>query len=300
MARNSNLGPMSTGGKIQSLNAHFLGEYTSQDAVLKYTHATAGFGISHLLDRDYKAIYCQALERLPAVLKGRGIHVLEFGCGAAMHLIHLSSILREKGIRLERAIGTDFSPVLIDHAKREAKTYLRDEDQRKIEFYVAKNESLIQDLADAAGVKRSRLSNSFDLILGVNTIRYCHRERREMDCARDIMGLLMPGGICVVIDMNDRFPAFRSRLKNIFRRVNKEEHYLPSLSEYAAPFEKVGFEVLRKEHFCWIPHSAGKLLCRVMQALSPILGAIAPTCAMRSLVVVRRPLEEPSLKKTSA
>jgi SAM-dependent methyltransferase len=291
---------MSTGGKIQSMNAPFIDEYTSHDAVLKYTRATAGFGISYLLDHDYKDVYWQALERLPALVKGRGIRVLEFGCGAGMQLIHFNSILREKGIKLERAIGTDFSPVLIDRAKLEAKTYLRDEDQRKFEFHIAKNESLIQDLADATGLERSRLSSSFDLILGVNTIRYSHRSRREMDCARDIMELLMPGGICVVIDMSDRFPAFRSRLKNSFRRVNKEEHYIPSLSEYAAPFEKLGCEMLRKEHFCWIPHSAGKPLCRVMHGLSPILGAIAPTRAMRSLVVVRRPLEAPSLKKTSA
>ena len=151
----------------------------------------------------------------------------------------------------------------------------------------------MQDLAQATGLERSRLAGSFDFILGVNTIRYCHRGGREVDCARDIMELLAPGGICVVIDMNDRFPAFRSALKNRFRAVNEEECYLPSLAEYAAPFEKVGFEILRKDHFCWIPHSAGQLLCSLMQGLSPILSAIAPTRAMRSLVVVRRPVGKP-------
>ena len=114
------------------------------------------------------------------------------------------------------------------------------------------------------------------------------------------MELLTPGGICVVIDMNDRFPAFRSALKNRFRTVNEEECYLPSLAEYAAPFEKAGFEILRKDHFCWIPHSAGKLLCSLMQGLSPILSAIAPTRAMRSLVVVRRPMGQVSRKAASA
>ena len=104
------------------------------------------------------------------------------------------------------------------------------------------------------------------------------------------MELLAPGGICVVIDMNDRFPAFRSTLKNRFRRINQEECYLPALSEYAEPFEKIGFETLRKEHFCWIPHSASKLLCLLMRGMKPILGAIAPSRAMRSLVVVRKPL----------
>ena len=81
-----------------------------------------------------------------------------------MHLIHLNSILRGRGIKLEREIGSDFSPVLIDHAKREARTYLRGDDQRKIDFHIAKNETLIQDLAAATGLNRSRLAGSVSLI----------------------------------------------------------------------------------------------------------------------------------------
>lgn len=42
----------------------FLSEYTSQDAIVKYTRATAGFGISYLLENDYKAVYDEALEVL--------------------------------------------------------------------------------------------------------------------------------------------------------------------------------------------------------------------------------------------
>jgi hypothetical protein len=39
----------------------FFREYTSQDAILKYTKATAGFGISYLLDHDYKAVFLTSL-----------------------------------------------------------------------------------------------------------------------------------------------------------------------------------------------------------------------------------------------
>jgi SAM-dependent methyltransferase len=281
---------MSSDNNLQSMDAAFFDEYTSHDAILKYTRATAGFGISYLLDHDYMDVYSQALERLPEAASERGIRLLEFGCGGGMNLIHLLSRLRERSVKVERAMGTDFSPALIEAARREARTYLPEGDQRKIEFHVAKNESLIEDLAKTTGTESSRWAGSFDLILGVNTIRYCHRGQREVDCARDIMTLLAPGGICVVIDMNDRFPAFRSALKNHFRKTKEEECYLPSLSEYAAPFEKTGFEILRKEHFCWIPHSAGKFLSSVMRGASPILGAIAPDRAMRSLVVIRKPL----------
>lgn len=291
---------MSTDRKLEAMDAAFYDEYTSHDAILKYTRTTAGFGISHLLDHDYKDVYWQALDRLPALPDGRGIRVLEFGCGAGMNLVHFTSILRKKGLRLERAVGTDFSPVLIDAAKREARAYLGGDDQRKLEFHVAKNETLVRDLANATGVEPASLSGSFDFILGVNTIRYCHRGQREIDCARDIMELLIPGGVCVVIDMNDRFPAFKSALKNRFRRVNEEECYLPSLSEYAAPFEGTGFEILRKENFCWIPHSAGRTLSSVMHGLSPLLSAIAPSRAMRSLVVVQRPSGPRSRKVASA
>jgi len=269
----------------------FFQEYTSQDAILKYSRTTAGFGISYLLDHDYKAVYLEALGQLPPEVRQGGISMLEFGCGAGMNLLHLVSVLRREGIQVERAVGTDFSPVLIDAAKREAKNYLREGEQHNIGFYVAKNETLIDELSASTGRAKPELKNSFHFILGVNTIRYCHRAGKELDCAQAIFDLLAPGGICVVIDMNDRFPLFRSALKNRFRKQKEEECYLPSLEEYAAPFRKAGFDVLRKEHFCWIPHSAGQFMCGLLGQMSPLLNTIANSRAMRSLVVSRKPAD---------
>ena len=271
------------------MDASFFAEYTSHDAILKYTRATAGHGISYLLDHDYKDVYMKAIALLPPGATQRGLRVLEFGCGGGMNLVHLVSVLSQSGIKVKQAVGTDFSPVLIEAAKREAGSYLRPEDQGKLTFHVAKNESLIQDMAAVNGSDRSRLLNSFDFIIGVNTIRYCHRFGREMDCARDIYELLTPGGVCVNIDMNDRFPAFRSDLKNKFRQVKEEECYIPSLREYAVPFEKAGFEMIRKENFCWIPHSGSRFMCAVLGGLTPVLNMVARARAMRSLVVVRKP-----------
>jgi SAM-dependent methyltransferase len=270
----------------------FFREYTSQDAVLKYTKATAGFGISYLLDHDYKAVYLEALGQLPPEVRQRGLRVLEFGCGAGMNLLHLVPVLRRDGIQVERAVGTDFSPVLIEAAKRERKNFLREEEQRDIGFYVAKNETLMDDLSSALGKRRPELENSFDFILGVNTIRYCHRAGKQLDCARDIFNLLAPGGVSVVIDMNDRFPAFRSALKNKLRsnKANEEECYLPSLEEYTAPFKQAGFEVSRSEHFCWIPHSAGRFMTGLLRSLSPVLNTFAGSRAMRSVVVAKKPI----------
>jgi hypothetical protein len=95
----------------------------------------------------------------------------------------------------------------------------------------------------------------------------------------------------VVIDMNDRFPAFRGALKNKFRRKrHRKEEHVPSLQEYTAPFQQTGFEVCRSEHFSWIPHSGGRFMTGLLRAFSPVLNVVARSRAMRSLVVAQKPL----------
>jgi SAM-dependent methyltransferase len=208
-----------------------------------------------------------------------------------MNLLHLVSVLSRDGCNVASAIGTDFSPVLIQAANEEAQRYLTSQQRRQVQFCVAKNETLLEEMSARLGQEVSKLENFFNFIIGVNTIRYCHRAGKQLDCARDIFHLLAPGGVCVVIDMNDRFPAFRSALKNKFRekKTQEEECYLPSLEEYTAPFHQVGFEVLRSEHFCWVPHSGGPVLTGLLRALTPLLNAVARSRAMRSLVVAKKP-----------
>jgi hypothetical protein len=266
-------------------------EYTSQDAVLKYSKATAGYGISYLLDHDYKRVYLDALSAMRTDVRKRGLRMLEIVCGAGMNLLHLMSTLEREGFRIKRSVGTDFSPTLIDAAGRESRNYLPREKQDKVEFYVASNETLVRDLASATRQSRSQLLGGFDLIIGVNTVRYCHRSETQLDCAKDIFDLLTPGGVCVNIDMNDRFLFFRSSLKRGARAQQQKggEAYIPSLQEYGAPFKKAGFEILRQEHFCWVPHSATAPMCTILSSLSPILSLVARSRAMRSLVVGRKP-----------
>lgn len=270
----------------------FFREYTSPDTILKYTRATAGAGINALLDGEYKNVYLQALALLPPDMKRRPLRMLEFGCGGGMNLLHLLTVLNRDGFNVEQAIGTDFSPVLIKAANKEAQSYLNAKERSRVQFYVAKNETLLEELSANLEQDPSELENSFQFIIGVNTIRYCHRVRKQFDCARDIFRLLAPGGVCVVIDMNNRFPAFRSALKNKLRgkKEQDEECYVPSLEEYTAPFQQAGFEVSRSEHFCWIPHSAGRFMTGLLRSLSPILSTVAGSRAMRSLVVAKKPL----------
>jgi hypothetical protein len=177
---------------------------------------------------------------------------------------------------------------LIDEAKREAASFLTAPDRPRVSFHVARNERLSDELSAATGTTPEALGCSFDFIFGVNTFRYCHRFGTQFDCANDIFRLLRPGGVCVMIDMNDRFPLFRSRFNGT--PANAEEAYLPSLEEYASPFERAGLQLTTKRHFCWVPHSAGPMLTAVCRAVTPVLNALVPTRAMRSLVVAGKRL----------
>lgn len=273
------------------LNQEFLHEYSTEDSLRRYTKETAGTGISYLLDHDYGKLYFDAIEKcIPKSRVQKGIRLWEFGCGAGMNLIYLVAALERRGIPVECAIGTDFSEALIDSAKREANKYLAPEHRKKVRFCVARHENLVAETAAGLGMREEALLGSFDIMLGVNTIRYCHRLLKENEVAATIAGLLADRGVCIVIDMNDKFPVFRSRWRD---RKQKEAraYYLPSLNEYARPFGSAGLKLLRVENFCWIPHSAGAALTTVMRALTPVLTAVARKRAMRSLVISQKAAE---------
>src|SRR5579883_3160140 len=256
------------GTSAGTLNDDFLAEYSTAKSIRKYSRDTAGTGIRYLLDHDYGEIYREALAMyVPVERKLCGLRLWEFGCGAGMNLLHLVK--------------------LIEAAASEARASLPARQRERVRFCWARNEELIADAVRSRGLSRESLLGTFDLVVAVNTIRYCHRLGNEALCAANIFSLLRTGGVCIVIDMNRGFPAFRSRLRD---RLTKEKkaYYLPSLDEYARPFASAGFEILRKENFCWIPHSAGPGLTSMMGVLTPVLSALAPNRAMRSLVVCRR------------
>jgi hypothetical protein len=264
----------------------FLDEYVSEDAVRKYTTLTAGYGITHLLRHEYASIYLNAVDKYLRPSTSRPLRLLEFGCGGGMNITRLVALLAEKKIPVERAYGTDFSPRLVEAAGEESKAYLPAGLAKKVRFFVARNEKLREDLVGQLGQGEDPVG-SFDLIIGVNTFRYCHRLGKELECAQDIFRLVRAGGVCINIDMNAGFPAFRSRLRR--NDTDQAECYLPTLKEYSAPFKTAGFEVLEEKNFCWIPHSAGVPLTRACQIASPFLNLVARKRAMRSLVIARKP-----------
>jgi SAM-dependent methyltransferase len=270
------------------LTASFLEEYNSEESIRKYSRQTAGAGISYLLDHEYGRIYLESIERyVPKSRLKTGIRLWEFGCGAGMNLLHLISVLEPRGIKLDFACGTDFSETLIGAARSETNTYFAPNQLNRVRFAVARNEDLIEEGAKGLGLRKDGLLGSFDLVFGVNTIRYCHRLKNVDRCVAGISELLRVGGVCVVIDMNRRFPAFRSRLRSWPNR-DAEDTFLPSIEEYARPFSSAGFEIVKKKNFCWIPHSAGRSLTTAMKTLTPVLNTIVPSRAMRSLVIAQK------------
>ncbi len=90
-----------------------------------------------------------------------------------------------------------------------------------------------------------------------------------------------------MIDMNDKFPFFRSKWRK--KKVeNPIETYIPGLSEYARPFEAAGFKILERKNFCWIPHSSQPLMCNILKAATPVLQTCFSRYAMRSLVIAKK------------
>jgi SAM-dependent methyltransferase len=272
--------------KTEEINDKFLEEYGSEDAVRKYSPGTAGYGINYLLHNDYAQIYLDAVRSYLTTSPQRRLRLLEFGCGAGMNIITLISLLEKNGIPVEIAFGTDFSERLVKSAAQESKASLPAALAKKLSFYVARNELLMADLAAGRSQSPQDFNGFFDLILGVNTFRYCHRLGKQNECASDVFRMLRPGGVCVNIDMNDKFPAFRSRLKGGIE--DPAECYIPSLEEYAAPFKSAGFDIRAKKTFCWIPHSAGRAMTLAGRLASPVLDLVASSRAMRSLIVARK------------
>src|SRR5207247_1956770 len=105
----------------------YLDEYTSDDAIRKYTSETAGFGISYLLEHDYAEVYLTAIDRYLNPQDSNSLRLLEFGCGGGMNIITLLSLLERTGRHVEMVIGTDFSPSLIGAAARESERFLSDQ-----------------------------------------------------------------------------------------------------------------------------------------------------------------------------
>jgi len=176
---------------------------------------------------------------------------------------------------------------MVEASKQEAREALHSRDLDKVCFHQVANENLVRELPKTLRRAPEELLGLFHLILGVNTFRYCFRLGNEAESARGIYSLLRPGGYTVMIEMNHKFPLFRSRLRR--DSVPKEQRYLPTMEQYAGVFRDAGFELKMVKNFCWIPHSARSTGAALLGAASPLLQTLFSSFATRSLVVGRKP-----------
>jgi SAM-dependent methyltransferase len=266
----------------------FLEDYTADEAVKRYVNKTAGKGIQFILSHIYGPLYSEAIKSICTESgRSKSFRVLEYGCGAGMNLLYIVGLLAAKGVPIAAAIGTDFSKPLIMAAEREKNEISDPELRKRITFLEASNESLLSDLARGLSQEQSSLCDSFDLIVGVNTFRYAIRLHKQRETANDIARLLAPGGYSIMIDMNDKYPFFRSKIRKQHGKPAMQT-WVPSLDQYSAPFHEADLEILQARHFCWIPHSAGSGLLAAARIVSPFLDLVAPNYAMRSLVMARK------------
>jgi SAM-dependent methyltransferase len=267
----------------------FLDEYSRDETIAKYLSETAGAGIAYALTHVYAPVYLGVVKALIAQrARQHTFRILEYGCGGGMNLLKVIELFRQQRTDAT-GCGTDFSPRMIEAARQEAARHLPAELHKAVRFVVAANETLGQDLVEGLGGRNGEIEGSFDVVVGVNTFRYCHRLNKETDCAREIFRLLSPGGYSIMIDMNRRFPLFRSKVADILRRRPPQENYLPSLEQYTRPFAGAGFRIVETRNFCWVPHSAASSLVALCRMVAPLLDLCCSPFAMRSLVIAQRP-----------
>ncbi len=209
-----------------------------------------------------------------------------------MALHYFVEALGEAAIEVDLAVGTDFVPAMVAAAAGDLDTFGSEWAKERMRFLVASNETLAEQIAAGLKVPVETLAGSFHVAIGVNTFRYAVRHGTSAAAVDQLNLLLARGGRAVVIDMNDRFPyGLKPKRREPGERglpLRFGNAPLPSLSEYAQPFRDAGFEVLRDEHFCWIPHSARGARYRLARAASPLLDRLVPDRAMRSLVVAAK------------
>src|SRR5215469_10221847 len=164
----------------------YLQEYSADEAVQKYVSNSAGSGIAYLLQHVYGPLYDDQISKLIRQNpKQTEFRLLEYGCGGGMNLIWVVNRLLARNLKVDLAVGTDFSAKMVEAAKQEAALGLTSTASHLVSFHTVANENLDTDLPRELGLSPAELQNSFDLIFGVNTFRYCFRLGAQNKSAAD-------------------------------------------------------------------------------------------------------------------
>jgi SAM-dependent methyltransferase len=276
----------------------FLAHYTQPGVITRYLPSSAAPGIHYVVKHVYGAIYHITIGTIAACRpQHHEFRILEYGCGGGMNLLQLIQLFRAQGARLASAIGTDFSWSMIKAARNEAEQHLSAEMKQVVQYFLARNETIAQDLGIGLGRHSRELHNTFDLILGVNTFRYTYRLKQDGACARDLFALLQPGGCSIMIDMNRGLQFRGSRIHGLCKRAGRR-YYIPSLAQYSRPFQEAGFRIIcARTFFCFthlpfvmsLPGRLNTALLALCRRAKPMFDTCLSRFAKHSLVIARKP-----------
>jgi SAM-dependent methyltransferase len=249
--------------------------YARPEKVRIYRRATASKGKLHMLRAVYAPLVADAARVALEQTHATAIRALEFGCGAGLGTQALMDELIRTGIDVELIVGADAEPAMIAAAQHDLAECDFGCASQRVAYVVASHERLSTEVPAALGISARKLAESFQLAFGLSTFRHTIQDGTAAQSVRELHRLLSPGGRLVVIDLNNRFPYRMPRL--------------PTLEDYVRLFADGGFEIEATRHVGWIPHSADGLAFLLARAASQTLHRIAPSRAMRSVVVARKP-----------
>jgi len=88
---------------------------STEENLGRYRNKTAEHGIIYLLKHDYSDICLEVVDKYPPTAKnGKGLHLLEFGCGVGLNPLQLVSALERRGMAVDFARCTDSSEAVIE------------------------------------------------------------------------------------------------------------------------------------------------------------------------------------------
>lgn len=276
----------------------YLAEYSQPRVIAFYLPGTAATGIGNIVKNVYRPIYQKIIKTILSQRPNQyEFRILEYGCGGGMNLLELIDLIHAEGAHVASAIGTDFSAPMLEAARGEAARSLSAEQNSTVTYLAASHGMLTQDIAASLRMQPQELHNTLDLVLGVNTFRYAYRLKQAKICARELFGLLRPGGYSIMIDMNRSVRFKGSRAYDCLTR-SKQQYYVPNLREYSTPFQEAGFSIEEvRRFFCftrldcaWLPFQLRTLVLSLCRRLRPTFDLYLSFLAQHTLVIAKKPL----------